>query len=455
MAEKSSRDRKRKSSSLDLSVKATIHIDDDSANAKPIVVSFPGGLPEALQKDARTGIPKPRFLWQKLNEKTKFGRRIVGHDQHCMYTGQTRGLGYDERQTKVCIGVYNKKTGVLTLREAASRGTVFALEQSVPSYAEKNPTAPEKIGNNLVSYGTSLFEDFGTQKKRKVLKSQAANRVEINHVVGAGAGSAMVDKILKGESMSESNRDAIKKAKAGEADGISNSAVDAAFSEARRNFLPSYNEKATKPHLVYDAKKIAGPDVWSKLSREVDACLRKDNVAGAIMKDHQDDFFPSVAAIFEGIKSSSENAKHRYTCALLLNWIISFYKNNSFRRFIQPPDESKARWFGIPMEVATRCIALFTTAITSEEGNGGYAMSKANKDKCVVHALLLYMMAHGNAMQVSDIKPISADLKVTVFDSASMLRLAGCTVTRAGSAMSASLMVPLTFPKPKRAGRGR
>lgn len=81
-------------------------------------------------------------------------------------------------------------------------------------------------------------------------------------------------------------------------------------------------------------------------------------------------------------------------------------------------------------------------------------MSKANKDRCVVHILLLYMMAQPT-MKISDLRPIAEDLKLAVNDCAQILRQAGCTITKKGIALSATLKTPLTFPPPKKAGRSK
>jgi hypothetical protein len=444
---------KRKSSSLE-SEKVTIRVEDQDPDENPIVVAFPRGLPEALQEGGSRSVP-PSFVWQKSNEKTAFGRRIIGHDQHCVYSAESKGFGYDERRTKLCVGVYDKKRGVLTLREAASKGTIYSLEQSVPSYLDANEVVESQVGNNIVEYSTAVFEAFGSAKRRKVLKSQAANQVDIDHVVGAGAGSAVVDKIIKGELMSESNRKAIEQAKDGSAEA--SNAVERSYEEARRQFLPRYDREAKKPHLVYSAKKIAGENAWERLNREVEACMRKDDVATAILSGAQEnDFCDCATALIKEIIPDSAAAKHRYTCALLMNWMLSFYQRNNFRKFIQPPDETRGRWFGMPMEIAARCLLSFTTQIADERGKTGYAMSKANKDKCVIHIILLYMMAQGEAMKIRNLKPLASDLKVTVNESAQMLRLAGCTLGKAGQVMTAALTVPLVFPKPKRGGaRGR
>jgi len=52
-----------------------------------------------------------------------------------------------------------------------------------------------------------VFEAFGSQKKKKVLRSQQANIVEMKSVVGAGEGMMKaLGKQMDGNMMSESNR---------------------------------------------------------------------------------------------------------------------------------------------------------------------------------------------------------------------------------------------------------
>merc|ERR1712070_770482 len=124
---------------------------------------------------------------------------------------------------------------------------------------------------------------MGSQKKQKALKSQAANRVDINHVIGAGEKSAVVHQILKGVGMSESNKLAIEEIKnsnnnQNDADAEQErkekkSANEIAVEKARKTILPEYDEEAAQPSKVYSAKKIAGDRAWSRIHRKVTACL--------------------------------------------------------------------------------------------------------------------------------------------------------------------------------------
>lgn len=452
MAERSAK--KRKASREKRTIK--IQVEDPGTIGNPVVVSFPGGLPQSMQKES-SEVTHPKFLWQKINEKSTFGRRIIGQDKHCVYSSKCKGLAYDDRRTKLCVGVYNKKRGVVVIREAASKGTVFSLEQTVPAYLERNGNANSGLGRATMEY-TKVYEDFGSSKKRKVIKSQAANRFDVNDVVGVdGEGaSAVMELVMKGESMSESNRKALKN---DNDNGITAStAVEASLEAARRDFLPAYDIHAVKPHQVYNAKEIAGDMAWTRVYNKVHACLHADDPASTILESILErDWSDSVVKLVKEINPDSKHAGHRYTCAILANWIIKFYNGNQKRRQMPPPNETKSSYFGIPIEVACRWVKLFTTSFNDDRGKLSYAMSKSNKDKCILHALLQFMMAHGNSMKIGDLKPIAMDMKVTVAECGQLLRLAGCTITKKGPIYSAVLKTPLTFPPPPRGGgrRGR
>jgi hypothetical protein len=160
---------------------------------------------------------------------------------------------------------------------------------------------------------------------------------------------------------------------------------------------------------------------------------------------------PSVLQLVKSINIDSSDCKDRFTCALLANDFMRFYLSNQRKKTIVSIDPTKKTHFGIPVEVASRCLELFTTSVPSNDGKMAHAMSKQDRDKCVVHILLLYMMAHGTSMKIPDLKRIAEDLKLPVNDCAQILRLAGCQMAKKGPTLSAVLKTPLQFPRPKRA----
>jgi len=236
-------------------------------------------------------------------------------------------MGYDDRRTKMCVGIYDKQSGVVKLHQTACRGTVFALQQYLPLswYKECTTTASEEQqqqddnnnnNDNNLSLSRKLFEDFGSAKKRKVLKSQQDNKVNVDSVIGAGsviAESMLEDPTVIADKygnnhdnnntttargsghqpqggMSESNRKAVEEARrmatattttTSNNDNNTNlrnttvidSVVESAHAQARAAILPAYNLKATNVYDVYQLHTILGTDGWNFIGRIVEACL--------------------------------------------------------------------------------------------------------------------------------------------------------------------------------------
>lgn len=485
-------------------VVARVKVNTPDESVDPIVCSFPGGLPEPLQNretptSATTTATQqqqlPKFLWQ--------GASVMGKDEACLYTASAAsaaaagkgGAGKDEQQrTKLCVGVYDTQTGTLTLHQAACSGTVFCLQQHVPAY-QSDVRSARSLGNSSGDNDAgaqyrALFADFGSAKKKKVLKSQDANKVTVDDY----SGNQRTAVVLNPATMSASNRKAVLEqqqraaeaaaAAAGgnnDAAGAGNNrssattnmddAVEAATMAWRQTFLPKFNLAAETPASVYSAADIAGHDAWGYISRMVTACWHKDgDTVKALCNDTaKDTWSESVKQLLlDKIPSNSSNnattpketvkaIQHKLKCAVLLNNYVGLYAELNRKRFIPAPTE-RNRFFGRPLSVAERFLESFCTrTVDDESGEAGYAMSKANKDSCVVHMLLLYMMVDcasggitGTAVKADDVKPLADDLKVEAKDVMHLLRQAGCTVKRNGAKIAASLTTPLTFPKSKK-----
>jgi len=428
----------------------TLKVVEKSTN--PIVVSFPGGLPESVEN---RHIKPPRFLWQKSDANTNRGRRVVGYDRHCLYSASARGLLFDDRRTKICVGIYDKKRGSVVLHEGATNGTVFSLQQSIPTYIKKNGQAGTDPSSNADR--PNIFEDFGSQKKRRVLKSQAANRVDINHVIGAGSDSAVVNQIMHGRSMSKSNKQAIEDSK--HADIEMKTANQVALEEARKQLIPKYDKDANVPNKIYSARSIAGEKSWDRIHRKVTACLHQDDPIDAVVQSvFEKDWYGFVIELIKEISPDAKHCAFRITCAIIVNWMVKFYLLYKNKKAIPAIEELKGFHYGIPIEIVTRCLELFATELpprTDSEGEKkapSYVMSKQNKDKMVVHILLLFMIAGGTTMKIVDIGSVSESLKVPLNDCSAFLKYAGCTITRKANKLSATLKVPLIFPKAGRRG---
>ena len=187
----------------------------------PIVVSYPRGLPFALQKanlDKPHNYQEPKFTWNKLKPNSDRGRRLIGEDDTCVYAAESSGRP-DGRLLQHYVVVLNKTKRTMTLVPTAEGKRIFALEQWVKAYepdvaaaasAAVGGTSNDDDDNKALPTAKDrvnmLVESFGSKKKQKVMASRKANVVNINKVVGAG--DVMMDSVVgqKG-AISETNRE--------------------------------------------------------------------------------------------------------------------------------------------------------------------------------------------------------------------------------------------------------
>jgi hypothetical protein len=273
-------------------------------------------------------------------------------------------------------------------------------------------------------------------------------------VVGAGAGSAVVNQIIKGKSMSDSNKRAIQESK--QSDSDRKTANEVAIEAARRQLLPSYDENAVKPEKVYNAREIAGEKAWNKVYNKVFACLRQDEdpIDHLVESINEKSWVDFTLRYVKHLTPDSPDVEFRLTCAILTNWMVKFYNSNHDRKSFEGIQDGRATFYGIPVEVAARCFELFATPITGgANGKGTFVMSKQNKEKMIVHILLLFMIAHGPSMKIPALNHIAECLKISLNECTSILRYAGCTITKKGAVFGAVLKTPLEFPSISR-GRG-
>jgi hypothetical protein len=115
------------------------------------------------------------------------------------------GRGHDGRLTKQFIAIYHKPTHTLKFIPSSEKGTVFSMNQNVTSYHDSKSFDFRNLSMN--ERRRMVFESFGSQKKKKVMRSQDANVVEMKSVVGAGEGMMKaLGSQMEGGAVSESNK---------------------------------------------------------------------------------------------------------------------------------------------------------------------------------------------------------------------------------------------------------
>jgi A49-like RNA polymerase I associated factor len=528
---------------------------------KPIICSFPGGLPEALQNtehddddhnnntrnNNQMGIRKPPSfvviqqqqqsdvntgnIKNKNTEKGIEQTFIVGKDDTCLYSGsvslpiRTTKTNTSKssinaakgQRSRVCVGVFDTTTNRLSIHESFGSGNIFSLNQSVLSYVPddtntNNATIESAEGRTLSSAMeryNALYRDFGSSKKNKVIKSQRANQVNVESVVGAG--NVMTDQFLR-QATAISSRKSVQEQLAvqhGETDTTSAAGVAAVSNEAteqfRKHFLPPYDKDTAQPRLIYNFQDVVGKAVWEHVRRIVDICLKKSSEDGHPIDFLQYDPRPtrllpkrpeqqenttttststttspipkgdywneSIKFTLEKIKCkypdlTSKNAssivKDQLRYCIILNHFMNLNVLLHKRRYpIRGPDETARYWMSTPAVIARRFLDLFTTSVigTNQQNTDPmYTMSNVNSDCCCIHILLLYLLVDSATMMRSDdMRLVIDDLKVEPTKAIMLLKQAGCTVkklpskTKTNPKFQALLLAPLQFPAPARA----
>jgi len=504
-----------------IKIKVMTTKEGDSNNKNPIVVSFPGGLPTCLLPPSsednvscyndekvpeftlrrpnppnRTPMKKKKRTPMKNAENDDDDRcHIFGRDSTCHYEGSIRSSKNkkEHRIQRLCVGVYNKRTGVLEVSLTAGDGGVCALQQSVPEYEEGRSEGLLKTNTDRYN---ALFKEFGSTKKKKAINAKDMNRIRLE------AGDATVKKnnsilskaFMNQTGMSESNKQALEKLKGKEEERMD--AVQLAYMEARKMLLPAWNKDADKPSEVYNVREMVGATNWGKLSTETKSMLRNvsdkeewyDTLVENRFKWHDCIKYHVLKKI-----TFAPNAQNLVTTAQALNHMITFwYRVGLSSRPLKGDGMEFAKGLKIPIDITTHFMKTFLTHLSGHGRHTRYALGNHDRDRLLVHILLLYLTTHivDIHKQGGAVKEImKADTMVHIVQQLSkstneeehgnnnskkidlpnltfkLLREAGCIVERKTKRKAAEeeseawdftvvLRVPLKFPKPASRGRG-
>jgi A49-like RNA polymerase I associated factor len=499
------------------------------ATANPLVCSFPGGVPtlstaSPLQLQWRRG---SRLTGKdETCHYTSINNTMMRTNSTRSSAQQpSKQSPIPQQPTQLAIGVYDRHTQTVTVHLAAERGTVFCLQQHVSSYtsALHHPASGTTDSSSATAAANylALYEDFGSAKKRKVLASQQANRVTVaDDAPDAFSGTT---------NMSESNRTALLERRAavsaasdatsrGAALTESTMATEAATLAWRRALLPPFDETATRAADIYTASALCGGGknsaVYTAIRRYVAHAAKSmgetSHVASSLWqvtysplstvptKSNARTWTPSVQELLDRLTvPSSEDGgvvvsgslEQALCCAVVIHGFVTLYEQWHRLKFIpataldddgddkQSRDSAAAARGKQPLETSHSVVPLvIRQRFLSEFGTPtshrttlapGFAMSKANIDCCLVHILLLYLVAHapknknGNGKRSKDgaapplqtsVQSIVSDLSLDTARAVKLLRHAGCTVTKSNgtNALVATLSAPLTFPPPRR-----
>ena len=376
---------------------STVELDLSNNHHHPILCSFPSGVPDHNHSNAQ---------FQLRGEGST--ANLVGKDEACHYKASNNSKT-SKRRTKFVVGVWNANTKKLRLQPTLHDGSVFTMTQSVPNYQS---SISSNLNGTAEQY-RALFQDFGSAKKQKAIRSQEANRVSVDSVVGGGKLK------LSNMKMSASNQQRFAERQAAADDNdeapmsTSMSAIQEANDQWRRSFLPTFDETAKHASHVYRLSHMAGPGVMDHLRRIVDICQTKPDVAQALM--HGQEWKPSLTSVLDKIiVAQSKHMARQLQSLLLMHMWSALYGVLCQKRFVSA--HSSGRLYGQPGVVSERFLELFATETARPNGEVKYTMTQANKDGCLVYLLILYCLASssGHAVSGTHLENCAKDLQLEI-----------------------------------------
>jgi len=250
----------------------------------------------------------------------------------------------------------------------------------------------------------------------------------------------------QGEIISEGNRKAMSDAQS------MVDPVEAALMEARRSFLPPFDESAESAHKVYIAQNIAGA-AWNQCSRIVETRLKEHEEGGenwidALLGVHK--VSESMKALMDSIDVSQQGAGYRIKTAFFLSLTLRFHMNMHRKGGSISGESLEAciKLCGVPLGVGKRLFELFT--VPSEGERPGYMASKQLTDKRLVHILILYAIASGKDLMAPSINQLCKDMYLDTKKASKLLKEGGFVIKNMTGGMGISLPIPLKFPPPRR-----
>lgn len=239
-------------------------------------------------------------------------------------------------------------------------------------------------------------------------------------------------------------------------------AVDAALLQARRQTLPPFDEHAADASRVFDPKLMAETMAWGQVCRIVDKVIKStqesgntsDWISSLLGAGKPKSYIPdSVNDIFQPLDPfNKKNHMSRARTAFFLYLMLRFHHKIATRKRILGDQTECVNKTGVPTEVGTRFLELFTTSI--EAGGGqGFMTTNRHMDRLHSYILVLYIIASGD-MKASNVNQLIKDIKMDEKKAMLIYREAGFTVKKSSTGdIGVSLSVPLTFPPPKRGKR--
>ena len=442
----------------------------------PVLLSFPGGIPQYSAAEAPIAITIGR-KGNGRKRKHEVVAAVENIDGLLLKASEYGSQNPKYDSCKYAIGIYDRAQDVLKLVPA---GHAFAMRQDKDAWGGQ---MGETSGSGIASYERKkgLTTVFGTAKKQRAVKANEAKIVNSSNVQGVDSVSAAM------------TADIQREIKDLPSDGASYS-----LDEHRKQLLPSYDTTATLPRKVYDVWSIVPSNLMSALANwqtsiEKSFQSSTDEDGGVVEQKPLNDgqmgtewtkyFFENCSSQImanvnywatSDVQSAEASADARKIekartkmrekrCKMLYCWVLmAVYRNITTAKFNRAKKDDIVSTIGegLPGAVITFALKMFTSQRrkrdmegASEDGGGGtitlHECTQLQMDRLAFHIIVLMLCLNEQVLQMD---MIESDMALPAKRVHKLVRETGCRIAKKDmpdgkKIMLATLTAPIVFPR--------
>lgn len=438
---------------------ANNHVKDDNTllNSPAVLVQFPQGIPQTLQHNENNtnkynNNSAINFELYNNTDNRKLQQRVlIGYNDNSVYVGKNYGEhNYKNNLQQHIVGLYDEQHNTLKLYNTLH---VYSLQQNIINQEDgtlmnNNVTQLQQQQDNIKSeveqsteekqqeYIQSrelLIETYGSKKRKRDLRSAAANKVTMND---------SVNDVLN-NTLNQVHNTPVKKEIKQENDN--NSTTTTPTSESSNNttgILPQHDSTTDDVDKIYDVYNIIGVSAWEALVAKViiDACHKPSS------NTHLTQFVSYRALQLTVYENDIKTMKIKSKILLYIDKVIKFSTMHPSKKQY----EVKHHKYLIPHAVQEQLLNDFcivqqgeTDALTGQQ-RINYIHNNTMKTKMYLYLVVLSLIACNYVLQEQDIKLLAGDLKITIPTLITYAREVGCVNA---SKTTIQLKAPLTLPE--------
>lgn len=398
-----------------------------TAHQGPVVCSFPGGIPPS-PSDGQEAID---FKMYGHTEKRKSHHQLIQGETSVMrYTAQNSSKPTDV----LAIGLVDKdelKKGGVTVNLVPLSGSVFTVSQDVRSATkiEKEEKDKRALEHKALDYQTKtslLVEEFGSKKRQRMVRSNAANRINLEESIA--------------NKMFRQTTDTIDAGGGGEAD----KAMLAKSFEFQRDWIPPHNASERDPAKVYNIEEILGADAWAALKEPTKVLLKLAKKPSAVAAATLPEVVKVSLTTVAKLDKATQKIRGRSVC-YLSNLLTFLQLGNRKKRDISEDEE-------VADDVQTQLLSAFTCRQTINGKKVQNCFNERMQQKLMCYLAVVCLSCHGQALDETVLNALAKDLKMTVSNLLKFFKEVGCA---SATTKRTNLSAPLVLQSLKRGAKAR